>query len=102
MVSIEKRVVSVLRDQLGIPENRLTPDLLIMREIDSPDHVELIMTLEEEFDITIPDEDAERIQTVAQAIRYVEEHSGRDPARRTKPTMPKPPAGPLWDRELDG
>lgn len=101
-ISVEERVIAILRDQLGIPEDRLTPDLFIMGEIDSPDHVELIMELEEEFDISIPDADAERIQTVAQAIRYVMEHVGRADASQAKADMPKPPAGPLWDRELDG
>jgi acyl carrier protein len=101
-MSVEKRVLSVLRDQLGIPIDRLTPDLFIMGEIDSPDGVELIMTLEEEFDITIPDEDADEIQTVAQAIRYVEERISRGPVRPMKEMVPGPAAGPLWDRELDG
>jgi acyl carrier protein len=101
-VSIERRVISVLRDQLGIREDRLTPDLLIMGEIDSPDHVELIMVLEEAFDITIPDADADRIQTVAQAIRYVEERVGDDKNSPAKRATPKPPSEPLWDRELDG
>jgi hypothetical protein len=81
---------------------RLTPDLFIMGELESPDHVELIMVLEEEFDITIPDEDADGIQTVAQVIRYIELRVGRDPDGRRKAEMRKPPAGPLWDRELDG
>jgi acyl carrier protein len=53
-LGVEKRVISIIRDQLGIPEERVTPDLFIMGEIDSPDHIELIMELEEEFDITIP------------------------------------------------
>jgi acyl carrier protein len=72
-VGVEKRVISVIRGQLGIPEEWITPDLFILGEIDSPDHVELIMELEEEFDITIPDADAERITTVAEAIAYVKE-----------------------------
>ncbi len=101
-MSVEKRVIATLRDQLGIPEDRLTPELLIIGEIDSPDHVELIMTLEEEFDITIPDEDAVRIQTVAQAIRYVQEKIARNRSRRAKGTVPNPPEEPLWDHELDG
>jgi acyl carrier protein len=98
-MSVEKRVLSVLSGQLGIPIDRLAPDLFIMGEIDSPDHVELIMELEEEFDITIPDEDADGIRTVAQAIRYVEERIARDPAGQR---VPRTPAEPLWDRELDG
>ena len=101
-MSVEKRVIAILRDQLGIPEDRLTPDLFIIGEIDSPDQVELIMELEEEFDITIPDEDAVGIQTVAQAIRYLEERIARGAAGRRKAKMPKPPTEPLWDRELDG
>ena len=93
-MSVEKRVISVLRDHLGIPEGHITPDLFIMGEIDSPDQVELIMQLEEEFGITIPNEDAVEIRTVAQAIRYVEGRGGGHKASR--------PGGSLWDRELDG
>ncbi len=73
-----------------------------MGEIESPDQVEPIMVLEEEFDITIPDADADRIQTVAQAIRYVEVHVAEDKGGRAKRAGPKPPSDPLWDRELDG
>ena len=101
-MSVEKRVISILRDQLGIPEEQITPDLSIMGEIESPDQVELIMELEEEFDITIPDEDAAQIQTVTQAIRYIEGHTDQTEAHRTKRRSPGPPVDSLWDRELDG
>ena len=101
-MSVEKRVISVLRDHMGIPEDRITPDLFIMGEIDSPDHIELIMQLEEEFDITIPNEDAVQIQTVAQAIRYVEGRGGGLKASRPRGSPPGPHAGSLWDQELDG
>jgi acyl carrier protein len=101
-MSIEQRVITIIRDQLGIPEDRLTPDLFIMGEIESPDQVELIMVLEEAFDIPIPDADADRIQTLAQAIRYVEERVGDDKNGPAKRATPKPPSDPLWDRELDG
>jgi acyl carrier protein len=102
METVEKRVFSILRDQLGIPEEQITPDLFIMGQIDSPDHVELIMILEEEFDITIPVEEALRIETVAQAIRYIKERADRSELCRPKGTSPTPESGPLWDRELDG
>jgi acyl carrier protein len=72
-LGVEKRVISIIRDQLGIPEERVTPDLFIMGEIDSPDHIELIMELEEEFDITIPLAEAARFTTVAEAIAYIKE-----------------------------
>jgi acyl carrier protein len=103
-MSVEKRVIAILRDHLGIAEDRITPDLFIMGEIDSPDHVELIMELEEEFDITIPDEEATEIQTVAQAIHYVEEHPGRSKGKgdAADPARFSGPENPLWDRELDG
>ena len=71
-MSVEKRIMSVLRDRLGIPEGRITPDLIIMDEIDSPDRLELIMQIEEEFNVTIPDRDAVEFRTVAQVVRYVE------------------------------
>jgi acyl carrier protein len=70
---VEERVVSIIRDQVGVPEERVTPDLLIIGEIDSPDHIELIMELEEEFDITIPLAEAARTTTVAEAIAYIKE-----------------------------
>jgi len=101
-MSLDKRVVSVIRDQLGVPEERITPDLNILGEFDSPDHVELIMVLEEEFDITIPDKDAVKITTVAQAIHYIEEHAGRSKVHRSEGTLPASLSEPLWDRELDG
>ena len=70
-MGVEERVVSIVRDQLGIPEARITPALFIMGELDSPDQIELIMELEEEFDITIPLEEAARITTVGEAINFI-------------------------------
>lgn len=70
-MGVEERVVSIVRDQLGIPEERITPALFIMGELDSPDQIELIMELEEEFDITIPLEEAARITTVGEAINFI-------------------------------
>lgn len=100
-MTIEKRVIAILRDHLGIAEDRIVPDLLIMGEIDSPDHVELIMELEEEFDIAIPGGGGAEIRTVAQAIRYVEERTGRRKAGHTIPDS-RARENPLWDRHLDG
>jgi acyl carrier protein len=74
-LGVEVRVISIIRDQLGIPEEQITLDLFIVGEIDSPDHVEIIMLLEEEFDISIPNADAARITTVAEAIALVKELS---------------------------
>ncbi len=101
-MSVEKRVIAVLRDQFGIPEERITPDQPIQWAFDSLDQVELIMELEEEFDINILDEDASRIQTVAEVIRYVERHLGRYDAGSIKMRSQSPPPDSLWDRELDG
>ena len=70
-MGVEERVVSIVRDGLGIPEARITPALFIMGELDSPDQIELIMELEEEFDITIPLEEAARITTVGEAINFI-------------------------------
>jgi acyl carrier protein len=99
-MSVEKRVISVFRDQLGIPEERITPDLFIMGEIDSPDQIELIMELEEEFDITIPNEEATKIDTVADAIRYVKHQGAHRPKGATPSSSGR--GDSLWDRDLDG
>ena len=62
--------------QLGVDEDNVTPDASFMEDLgaDSLDTVELVMALEEEFDIEIPDSDAEKIQTVQDALSYLDEH----------------------------
>lgn len=77
MSSIEKRVKEIVAEQLGVDEAQVTNDASFMDDLgaDSLDTVELVMALEEEFDIEISDEDAEKIQTVQDAVDYITEHT---------------------------
>ena len=72
-----ERVKSVIVDQLGVDESAITPEASFVDDLnaDSLDIVELIMGLETEFDIEIPDEEAEKIRTVGDAINYIKENS---------------------------
>jgi len=73
---IEKRVKNVVVEQLGVEEGKVVPTASFVDDLgaDSLDTVELVMALEEEFGTEIPDEEAEKITTVAKAIDYVKEH----------------------------
>ena len=73
----QDQVVKIIANQLQIDGNQVTPDASFMDDLgaDSLDTVELIMALEEEFDIEIPDSDAEKIRTVQDALNYLNEHA---------------------------
>ena len=73
MSSIEEQVKSIVAEQLGVKEEEVTNDASFVDDLgaDSLDTVELVMALEEEFETEIPDEEAEKITTVQQAIDYV-------------------------------
>ena len=77
MAGIEDRVKAIIVDKLTVDENEVTPNAEFSKDLgaDSLDQVELIMEFEKEFGITIPDEEAEKITTVGQAVNYIEEHS---------------------------
>lgn len=77
MASIEEKVQQIIAEQLGVDESQVTGDASFMDDLgaDSLDTVELVMALEEEFDIEISDEDAEKIQTVQDAIDYIAANS---------------------------
>lgn len=77
MASIEERVQKIVAEQLGVEEDQVTSEASFMDDLgaDSLDTVELVMALEEEFDIEISDEDAEKIQTVKDAVSYVSSNS---------------------------
>ena len=77
MASIAERVKQIVAEQLGVDEDQVTNEASFMEDLgaDSLDTVELVMALEEEFDIEIPDEDAEKIQNVQDAIDYITERS---------------------------
>ncbi|MEQ8703767.1 MAG: acyl carrier protein [Phaeodactylibacter sp.] len=74
MSSIAERVNKIIVDKLGVDESEVNPDANFTNDLgaDSLDTVELIMEFEKEFDIAIPDEQAEAIQTVGQAVSYLE------------------------------
>jgi acyl carrier protein len=74
VASVAERVIAIVADQLGVEKEKITPETSFVNDLgaDSLDTVELVMELEEEFDITIPDDAAEKIQTVGQAIEYIE------------------------------
>jgi len=76
MSSIEERVKKIVVEQLGVNETEVRPDASFVDDLgaDSLDTVELVMALEEEFDCEIPDEAAEKITTVQQAIDYINSH----------------------------
>jgi len=75
-VSTYDRLKKIVAEQLGVDESEVTPQASFVDDLnaDSLDLVELIMSLEEEFGMEIPDEDAERIRTVQEAVDYVDEH----------------------------
>jgi acyl carrier protein len=77
MENVEQRVRKIIAEQLGVNEGEIKNDSSFVDDLgaDSLDTVELVMEFEEEFDITIPDEEAEKIQSVGQAITYIEEHT---------------------------
>lgn len=73
MASIEQRVKDIIVEQLGVEEDEVSPEASFIDDLgaDSLDTVELVMAFEEEFNIEIPDEDAEGISTVQEAIDYI-------------------------------
>ncbi|MFZ1830422.1 MAG: acyl carrier protein [Candidatus Competibacteraceae bacterium] len=78
MSNIEARVKKIIIEQLGVKEEQVTNEASFVEDLgaDSLDTVELVMALEEEFELEIPDEDAEKITTVQQAIDYIAAHLG--------------------------
>jgi acyl carrier protein len=75
VASVAERVIDIVADQLGVDKEKITLETSFVNDLgaDSLDTVELVMELEEEFDINIPDDSAEKIQTVGQAIKFIEE-----------------------------
>ena len=76
MSDIASRVKAIIVDKLGVDETEVVPEASFTNDLgaDSLDTVELIMEFEKEFDIQIPDDQAENISTVGQAIKYIEEN----------------------------
>jgi acyl carrier protein len=75
--AVEEKVKQIIVEQLGVDEGEVTPNASFVDDLgaDSLDTVELVMAFEEAFDIEIPDEDAEKIRTVKDAIDYIDKHA---------------------------
>jgi acyl carrier protein len=72
---VEEKVIGIVSEQLGVPKEEVKLESSIIEDLkaDSLDVVELVMELEDEFDITIPDDDYEKLKTVGDAIKYIDE-----------------------------
>jgi acyl carrier protein len=77
MSDVKGKVIEIIVDKLGVDEGEVTAEASFTNDLgaDSLDTVELIMEFEKEFNIAIPDDQAEKIQTVAQAVEYIEENT---------------------------
>ena len=74
MPDVQKKIAAILIEKLGIPESEITPDASFVKDlgIDSLDYAELVMEFEQVFDIKIPDDDAEKMQTIGDAVNYIQ------------------------------
>jgi len=79
-VSLEEQVKKIIVEQLGVDESQVTGDASFIDDLgaDSLDTVELVMAFEEEFDVEVPDEEAEKITTVRDAIEYIKKMAGEE------------------------
>jgi acyl carrier protein len=75
-MSVEESVKQIISEHLGVDIGQVTPDASFVNDLgaDSLDTVELVMALEEKFDLEIPDEEAEKLDTVGKAIDYIKQH----------------------------
>ena len=76
-MEVEEKIKKIISEQLGVEEDEVVPEAKFVDDLgaDSLDTVELVMALEEEFDLEIPDEDAEKMQTVGAAIDFIKERA---------------------------
>jgi len=76
---IEEKVIEIVAEQMGVDKSEITRETSFVNDLnaDSLDTVELVMEFEDEFELSIPDEEAEKIQTVGQAIDYIKEHGNK-------------------------
>jgi acyl carrier protein len=79
MKQLEEKVKDIIVEELGVERDKLKPEASFMEDLgaDSLDTVELVMAFEKEFDIDIPDEEAEKLRTVGDALRYLHEKQGQ-------------------------
>jgi len=78
-MQIQEQITQILVDKLGLAETEVTPDANFIKDlgIDSLDYAELVMEFEQTFNIRIPDEDAEQLQTIKQAVTYIDRKMSR-------------------------
>ena len=78
-MAVADKVKSIIVEQLGVDEEEVTPDASFVDDLgaDSLDTVELVMAFEEEFSVEVPDEDAEKLQTVGDVVKYIEEKTAK-------------------------
>ncbi len=78
--NIEEKVIDIVSEQMGVDKAEVTRETFFVNDLnaDSLDTVELVMEFEDEFELSIPDEEAEKIQTVGQAADYIREHAGKN------------------------
>jgi acyl carrier protein len=79
MSNVDEKVKDIIAEELGVEREKLTPEASFMEDLgaDSLDTVELVMAFEKEFDIDIPDEEAEKLRTVGDALKYLHEKTGK-------------------------
>ena len=79
MKQLEEKVKDIIVEELGVERDKLKPEASFMEDLgaDSLDTVELVMAFEKEFDIDIPDEEAEKLRTVGQAMKYLHDKMGK-------------------------
>jgi acyl carrier protein len=79
MSNVEEKVKDIIAEELGVEREKLTSEASFMEDLgaDSLDTVELVMAFEKEFDIDIPDEEAEKLRTVGDALKYLHEKTGK-------------------------
>ena len=78
-MAVESKIKTIIAEQLGVKPEEVTPNASFVDDLgaDSLDTVELIMALEEEFNVEIPDEDAEKLQTVGDVVKYIEDKAAK-------------------------
>ncbi len=76
---VEEKVIEIVAEQMSVDKSEITRETSFVNDLnaDSLDTVELVMEFEDEFELSIPDEEAEKIQTVGQAIDYIKEHCSK-------------------------
>ena len=75
MEDIDQKVIEIVSEQMGVDKSEITRETHFINDLnaDSLDTVELVMAFEEEFSVEVPDEDAEKLQTVGDVVKYIEE-----------------------------